>query len=132
MSDWSCDFPNCTVYHAYGSNYRCGVSIIICGLPSMQSNQVYSDPEGRYLSVYISYGSLSVNIITVYAPVTPTKRKDFFTKNQSQVQVSQNMIISGNFYSVLDQQWTECLKLTLAFGRRILSTCRTILTLSIF
>jgi exonuclease III len=41
-SEWKLEFPNCFIYHAFGSSHSRGVSVIVSCLLGLQSHHVYS------------------------------------------------------------------------------------------
>lgn len=57
------------------------------------------DSGGRLLSILISFQNLHVNLVNVYAPTYPTKRKMFFQSIRPFIFPNSCLVIAGDLYS---------------------------------
>ena len=69
-------FPSASVYLSPGSSHSCGVVTIVSD--SLTSSLAYASPDGRLLSVMVSYDTLQLSVANVYSPNALVQRLAFF------------------------------------------------------
>lgn len=101
-SNWKSEFPQHMIFHAYGTNHSRGVSIIARPIPQLHCIKGLEDPNGRYLSVKVSYCSVTFDLLTLYAPTSPTDRRAFYQNMTTYLQNPTQLIVCGDFNSVFN------------------------------
>ncbi|KAI8478584.1 hypothetical protein Bbelb_436820 [Branchiostoma belcheri] len=83
-----------------GTNSAKGVGTLLSPRWSLRGSKV--DTEGRVVSVLISDGESTYNVVNVYAPGTSGERKTFFASLHRYMFPNAELVVVGDFNCVLD------------------------------
>uniref|UniRef100_A0A803JE19 exodeoxyribonuclease III n=1 Tax=Xenopus tropicalis TaxID=8364 RepID=A0A803JE19_XENTR len=89
-------------FHAFSKTRSKGVSILISSRIAFQQQQVFTDPQGRYLMVNGTLGNQQYSLINLYVP--NDNQLQFITRTLTSLLEHQKgrCIIAGDFNCILD------------------------------
>ena len=77
---------------------RQGGVVILCSPGQRENVSIWQkDPEGRLLSLLISFNDIKVNLVNVYAPTNPTERGVFLKSLQPYLFPNSHLLLAGDF-----------------------------------
>ena len=98
---WSKEWDGKIIWNS-GTNFKCGVAILIKNNTNIKILQTNQDTQGRILSANIEYNNQKMQIINIYAPNKPNKKPTFFENVNQYIQPNLPLILGGDYNMVLD------------------------------
>jgi len=92
-------------FWAHGVQGSRGVAILIkeTAAGALQPEQLHADPQGRFISVQVTYEGRRITITNVYAPTEPRERAGFFTEQLlPHLDAIPNQLMCGDFNCIGD------------------------------
>ena len=90
------------IFVNHGSHSARGVAILISSRLEYNVRQTRSDNEGRVLNILLDVEEQTVNIVNVYAPLTDTQRRIFFSDLEHFLSSDYVNIVGGDFNYIFD------------------------------
>ena len=85
-----------------GTNYSCGMGLLINPNIECTINNTLTDHEGRILAVKCNINDTELNILSIYAPTNPQDRKVFFNTLWQYQPGNVNLLLAGDFNCIPD------------------------------
>ena len=98
---WKKEWDGETVWNS-GTNFQCGVAILIKNNTNIKLVQTNQDMQVRILHAIIEFENQKFQILNIYAPNKPNQRPSFYSNVSEFIQPNLPLILGGDFNMVLD------------------------------